>query len=265
VYSFGGGGGEIYKKKEVLIFFMFFLAGLPDRVPPGLKLELLGPLECRRGVILLNANSVRILGGAAEEMEETYAADRVLADRIAGGDPTVRDNLLEAHSNTAPATLLPLPIIPAVDDRRLPVQAQDGFRLVAGTTGGGSVARGGVRNGSLSVRPPSLGDRVIGAAANTQRAKTGGLGGDPSGRLAHGGAAVVRAADVSYGGPAGMAANQSRLIRNDGQPAPWADRSQLSVTSAAHQRSETFLCKVNDTVFFIFSLGIVKPFFTLEE
>jgi hypothetical protein len=59
-------------------------AGLPDVVPPGLKLELLGPVECRRGLLLLTPASVRVLGGAVEEIAHQFAADRVLADRIAG-------------------------------------------------------------------------------------------------------------------------------------------------------------------------------------
>jgi hypothetical protein len=53
-------------------------------VPPGLKLELLGPVECRRGLLLLTPASVRVLGGAVEEIAHQFAADRVLADRIAG-------------------------------------------------------------------------------------------------------------------------------------------------------------------------------------
>ncbi len=59
-------------------------AGLPDVVAPGLKLELLGPVECRRGLLLLTPASVRVLGGAVEEISHQFAADRVLADRIAG-------------------------------------------------------------------------------------------------------------------------------------------------------------------------------------
>ena len=83
-------------------------------LPPGLKLELLGPVECRRGLLLLTAASVRVLGGAVEEIGEQFAADRVLAERIAGGDPLVRDNLLAPRSVVAPAlSLLPPPIPPA--------------------------------------------------------------------------------------------------------------------------------------------------------
>lgn len=54
-------------------------------IKPGLKLQLVGPMICRKGVILLKSSNLRILGGSVEEMEDEFATKAVLA-KIVGTD-----------------------------------------------------------------------------------------------------------------------------------------------------------------------------------
>ncbi|XP_043202942.1 recQ-mediated genome instability protein 1-like [Amphibalanus amphitrite] len=65
------------------------LPALSTASPAGLKLLLRPPLECRRGVLLLSAGSVSVLGGAVEELQDPRAEQRVLEERLraAGGLP----------------------------------------------------------------------------------------------------------------------------------------------------------------------------------
>ena len=60
----------------------------PDS-PAGLKLLLRPGVECRRGVLLLRAGSVDVLGGVVEELQEPHADQRALEERLraAGGLP----------------------------------------------------------------------------------------------------------------------------------------------------------------------------------
>ena len=39
------------------------IKAIPDVVTPGMKIQVLGPVTVRRGVILLTSNSMRVLGG----------------------------------------------------------------------------------------------------------------------------------------------------------------------------------------------------------
>ena len=50
---------------------------------PGTKLVLKGPVECRRGVVLLRANNVELLGGEVRDLLQSNAPENVLA-RIIG-------------------------------------------------------------------------------------------------------------------------------------------------------------------------------------
>jgi len=55
---------------------------LPNDVVPGLKIELFGPLVCRRGKIFLTTNSVRVLGGEVEDLAERLSTKNVLTQKI---------------------------------------------------------------------------------------------------------------------------------------------------------------------------------------
>lgn len=50
---------------------------------PGTKILIKGPVECRRGVILLRSNNVELLGGEVDDLVQSNAPENVLA-RIIG-------------------------------------------------------------------------------------------------------------------------------------------------------------------------------------
>jgi len=62
------------------------LSQMPDWPRPGTKLQLKGPLNCRRGVILLKKDQCTILGGEAEELLEENTPRKVLESRIGRQD-----------------------------------------------------------------------------------------------------------------------------------------------------------------------------------
>ena len=55
---------------------------LPDVIPPGLKIQLLGPVTVRRGIICLKNNTVRMLGGEVEELQEEFCLQKILQQKI---------------------------------------------------------------------------------------------------------------------------------------------------------------------------------------
>ena len=63
----GGGGGLVAFEREPI-------AALRADAPAGLKLMLLGPIEMRHGVLLLDADAVRVLGGVVERLETLRVA-----------------------------------------------------------------------------------------------------------------------------------------------------------------------------------------------
>ncbi|KAL3207558.1 hypothetical protein MRX96_010042 [Rhipicephalus microplus] len=52
---------------------------------PGIKLLITGPVECRRGVMFLRADNVRVLGGMVESLLEGNSREAVLC-RVLGRD-----------------------------------------------------------------------------------------------------------------------------------------------------------------------------------
>jgi hypothetical protein len=63
------------------------LAAVPDPVPPGLKLTLVGPIVCRRGLLMLTPKNVKVLGGYVEEMQEEFSAAKQLAEKLSQQPP----------------------------------------------------------------------------------------------------------------------------------------------------------------------------------
>lgn len=49
---------------------------------PGTKILIKGPVECRRGMILLRPSNVELLGGEVSDLVNTYAPENVLARLI---------------------------------------------------------------------------------------------------------------------------------------------------------------------------------------
>jgi len=62
------------------------LSKMPDWPRPGVKIQLKGPLECRRGVILLRKDNCIILGGGSKELQEENTPRKVLESRIGRED-----------------------------------------------------------------------------------------------------------------------------------------------------------------------------------
>lgn len=58
------------------------VASLTSSLPPGAKIIITGPLECRRGVVFLKSNSVRVLGGVVEALKAENSQKAVLSRAI---------------------------------------------------------------------------------------------------------------------------------------------------------------------------------------
>ena len=154
----------------------------------------MGPLECRRGVLLLTAASIRVLGGGAEEMGERGAANQVLAERLARGDEELRDRLLAAPARAVPLPLLPAQAAPPPNHRPSLVGGRDCNDLPA--VSGGNHAQSG-RGRTIAAAQPS----------------TSGANGSMGGR-----AAAPRPAAVGRGAP------------NAGQPASGLGKRAAAAT-----------------------------------
>lgn len=55
------------------------IPALRANLPPGTKLQLVGPIVVRLGVLLLKAENVKVLGGEVEQLLEIYSQGRVLS------------------------------------------------------------------------------------------------------------------------------------------------------------------------------------------
>ncbi|KAL0186309.1 hypothetical protein M9458_017979, partial [Cirrhinus mrigala] len=54
------------------------IPALNANLPPGMKLQLIGPIVVRLGVLLLKAENVKVLGGEVEQLLEMYSQRRML-------------------------------------------------------------------------------------------------------------------------------------------------------------------------------------------
>ena len=52
---------------------------------PGTKIRLIGPLQVRRGLILLTPQNIEVLGGHVEEMDREFGLERQLTLRLIEG------------------------------------------------------------------------------------------------------------------------------------------------------------------------------------
>ena len=55
---------------------------LPIVIPGGLKIEVIGPITCRRGKMFLRRGSVRVLGGQVDELAAKFSTENILKERI---------------------------------------------------------------------------------------------------------------------------------------------------------------------------------------
>lgn len=58
------------------------IPALSTNLPPGTKLQLVGPIVVRLGVLLLKAENVKVLGGEVEQLLEMYSQGRVLCGTL---------------------------------------------------------------------------------------------------------------------------------------------------------------------------------------
>ncbi|XP_030763268.1 recQ-mediated genome instability protein 1-like isoform X2 [Sitophilus oryzae] len=73
-------------------------------LPPGVKIQIVGPLMVRNGRLMLETQHVKVLGGHVEEDRVKYAAENVLARALGleeNPDPyIINENILEAVERT---------------------------------------------------------------------------------------------------------------------------------------------------------------------
>ncbi|KAK8784273.1 hypothetical protein V5799_009359 [Amblyomma americanum] len=69
---------------------------------PGIKILVTGPVECRRGLIFLRADNVRVLGGAVEPLLQDNCQEALLC-RVLGRDPSHFSDLVPPQRSVAPA------------------------------------------------------------------------------------------------------------------------------------------------------------------
>jgi len=65
---------------------------LPDVIQPGTKIQIMGPVHVRRGIILLTGNNVRMLGGVVEEIQEKFSLQNILQQKIGKDDVGQKGN-----------------------------------------------------------------------------------------------------------------------------------------------------------------------------
>uniref|UniRef100_G3MPK1 RecQ-mediated genome instability protein 1 n=1 Tax=Amblyomma maculatum TaxID=34609 RepID=G3MPK1_AMBMU len=69
---------------------------------PGIKILVTGPVECRRGLMFLRADNVRVLGGAVEPLLQDNCQEALLC-RVLGRDPSHFADLVVPRRATVPS------------------------------------------------------------------------------------------------------------------------------------------------------------------
>jgi len=77
------------------------IKAIPDVVTPGMKIQVLGPVTVRRGIILLTSNSLRVLGGEVEELQDQFELVKILQQKIGKEDVGQKGNMFATQSNTS--------------------------------------------------------------------------------------------------------------------------------------------------------------------
>jgi len=75
------------------------IKAIPDVVTPGMKIQVLGPVTVRRGIILLTSNSLRVLGGEVEELQDQFGLVKILQQKIGKEDVGQKGNMFATQSN----------------------------------------------------------------------------------------------------------------------------------------------------------------------
>ncbi|XP_067000187.2 recQ-mediated genome instability protein 1 [Anabrus simplex] len=94
---------------------------------PGTKVILVGPVDCRRGVILLQEHNLQVVGGEIDSLLIPNATENVLARRLnLPENPDPYSSPLVSVQSTEPVTEVPLPAPPVAVQAspRMPMETQ---------------------------------------------------------------------------------------------------------------------------------------------
>ena len=72
---------------------------IPDVIVPGMKVQVLGPVTVRRGIMMLTCNSIRVLGGEVEELQEQFSLQSILQQKIGKDDVGQKGNMFATQSS----------------------------------------------------------------------------------------------------------------------------------------------------------------------
>jgi len=78
------------------------IKAIPDTLTPGMKIQVLGPVTVRRGIILLTPNNVRVLGGEVEELQDQFGLIKILQQKIGKEDVGQKGNMFAQQSTNHP-------------------------------------------------------------------------------------------------------------------------------------------------------------------
>merc|ERR1719427_2405335 len=73
---------------------------IPDVVEPGMKIQVMGPVTVRRGIMMLT--NVRMLGGVVEELAEQFSLQAILQQKISKEDVGQKGNMFATQNVPAP-------------------------------------------------------------------------------------------------------------------------------------------------------------------
>ena len=83
---------------------------LPDVIAPGTKLQLLGPVTVRRGILLLTDTNTRLLGGEVDEIKDQFSLQTILQQKIGKEDVGQRNRFAGTNPDvTRPPAVRTLP------------------------------------------------------------------------------------------------------------------------------------------------------------
>eukprot|EP00092_Neocalanus_flemingeri_P015996 GFUD01017314.1.p1 GENE.GFUD01017314.1~~GFUD01017314.1.p1 ORF type:complete len:578 (-),score=233.17 GFUD01017314.1:12-1745(-) len=98
---------------------------IPDVVTPGMKVQVLGPVTVRRGIIMLTSNSVRVLGGEVEELQEQFSLQTILQQKIGKEDVGQKGNMFSTQTGNPPPAPRPAPLPQAPAPATVPTPSMD--------------------------------------------------------------------------------------------------------------------------------------------
>ena len=99
---------------------------LPDLIKPGMKIQVTGPLTARRGILMLQSNSVRVLGGEVDELAEEFSLQKILQQKIGKDDVGQKESRFAAASTVRDPPPPPRPSVrpSASVNPRIPQQVE---------------------------------------------------------------------------------------------------------------------------------------------